>query len=189
MIFKKSVFIAAGIASGLLFAQRKSDHFVVTNNLDTIYGHLKYQTAEGDLHNVIKVKVNDTLKYTFKASEVIYFEEGLNEYYSFVPEGQKEHFFMRVWATGYHFELFEWEVPSAISKKKSLIEYRPFLRVKGTTEFLKLDHKHWKKQLATYMHDYPELVADVLKGLYPMDEMNHIVDRYNEWKEESNETW
>ncbi len=186
----KNIFFLMLAFSGLfVFAQRHTDHFVVKNNGDTIYGHLKYQTSEGELHNVIKVKVNDTLKYTFNASEIIYFEEGLNEYYSFVPEGQKEHFFMRVWAIGVHFELFEWEVPYSISKKKLLIEYRPLLRIKGSKDFIKLDHKHWKKQLANEMKDYKELADDVLKGRYPMDEMNHIIDRYNEWKEEESTTW
>jgi hypothetical protein len=38
--------------------------------------------------------------------------------------------------------------------------------------------------LSQIFSDYAELSADIKKGLYPMDEMNHIVDRYNEWKEE-----
>jgi hypothetical protein len=106
----------------------------------------------------------------------------LNEYYSFVPEGQKESFFMRVWAIGYY-ELFEWEVPSTISKSV-LIEYRPLLRKKGDAEFIKLDNKYWKKQLSALFADYKELSIDIKKGRYPMEEMNHIIDRYNEWKEE-----
>ena len=130
------------------YAQRRSDHFVVTAKGDTIYGHLKYQTSDGELHNKIVVKVSDTLKLTFQAKELLYFEEGLNEYYSFVPEGQKESFFMRVWAIGYY-ELFEWEVPSTISKSV-LIEYRPLLRKKGDAEFIKLDNKYWKKQLSVF---------------------------------------
>lgn len=172
-----SVFLVSSV-----YAQRFSDYFVVTTKGDTIYGHLKYQTSEGDLHNKVTVKT-DSGKMTFTASEIVYFEEGLNEYYSFVPEGQKEHYFIRVWATGYY-ELFEWEVPMAISKKKNLIEYRPFLRKKGDKEFITLDHKKWKHQLADLFADYPELANAVKKGLYAMDEMNHIIDKYNEWKEE-----
>lgn len=164
------------------YAQRRSDHFVVTAKGDSIYGHLKYQTSDGELHNKIVVKVSDTLKLTFQAKELLYFEEGLNEYYSFVPEGQKESFFMRVWAIGYY-ELFEWEVPSTISKSV-LIEYRPLLRKKGDAEFIKLDNKYWKKQLSALFADYKELSIDIKKGRYPMEEMNHIIDRYNEWKEE-----
>jgi len=186
---KQLLFLLPVFCMSTLVAQRHSDHFVVTNNRDTIYGHLKYQNSEGDMHNIIKVKVNDTLKYSFSAKDIIYFEEGINEYYSFVPHGQSEHFFMRVWATGNHMELFEWEVPMSISKKKHLIEYRPFLRKKGDADFVELDHKHWKKQLADMMADYPELAADILSGMYPMDEMNHIIDRYNEFKDEENETW
>lgn len=186
---KKLLILLSVICSSLIFGQRKVDHFVVTVKGDTIYGHLKYQTSEGDMHNVIKVKVNDTLKYTFTAKEVVYFEEGLNEYYSFVPHGQTEHFFMRVWATGNYLEVFEWEVPMSISKKKSLIEYRPFLRKKGDKDFVELNHKTWKKQVADIIGDYKELANDVLKGIYPMDEMNHIVDKYNEYRDEENETW
>ncbi len=184
---KKLFFIFIGILGTGLFAQRLTDHFVVTTKGDTLYGHLKYQSSEGELHNQIKIKVNDTLKYTFKASEIVYFEEGLNEYYSFVPDGQKEHFFMRLWASGEFYELFEWEVPASISKKKNLIEYRPLLRKKGDTEFIDLIHHNWKKQLAHEFKDYTELSTDILKGRYPMDEMNHIIDRYNEWKEDLND--
>jgi hypothetical protein len=179
---KKSLLIVLLLACLTANAQRYTDYFVVTTKGDTIFGHLKYQTSEGDLHNKVTLK-NDTTKITFAANELIYFEEGLNEYYSFVPEGQKEHYFIRVWATGY-FELFEWEVPMAISKKKNLIEYRPYLRKKGDTEFITLDHKKWKHQLAELFAEYPELANDIKKGLYAMDEMNHIVDKFNEWKEE-----
>jgi hypothetical protein len=179
----KNIFLAFMMVSALgAFAQRRSDHFVVTVKGDTIYGQLKYQTNEGELHNKVVVKVHDTLKLTFQAEELLYFEEGLNEYYSFVPEGQKESFFMRVWAIGYY-ELFEWEVPSTISKSV-LIEYRPLLRKKGDAEFIKLDNKYWKKQLSALFADYKELSIDIKKGRYPMEEMNHIIDRYNEWKEE-----
>lgn len=177
------------LSISVLYAQRHVDHFVVTTKGDTIYGHLKYQNSDGDMHNVIKVKVNDTAKYTFTAKEVKYFEEGINEYYSFIPHGQKEYFFMRLWATGNHMELFEWEVPMSISKKKNLIEYRPFLRIKGESDFIELGNKTWKKQLADLVKDHKELAEDVLRGLYPMDEMNHIIDKYNEWKDEENEPW
>jgi len=183
----KQIFIAALIlCTGVLNAQRHSDYFVVTTKHDTIYGHLKYQTSDGELHNKVVVKVNDTTKVTYKASELIYFEEGINEYYSFVPAGQNESFFMRVWATGPYLELFEWEVPFALSKS-TLIEYRPLLRWKGKKEFIDLDHKNWKKQLADLFIEYKELSDDIKNGRYPMDEMNHIVDRYNEWKEEETE--
>ena len=182
---KNIVVLAVLFSSFSVFAQRISDHFVVTTKGDTIYGHLKYQTSTGELHNKVVVKVNDTLKLTFQANELVYFEEGLNEYYSFVPEGQSESYFMRVWSTGY-FELFEWEVPYVLSKSV-MIEYRPLLRKKGDKEFIFLDHKQWKKQLADMMSDYKELSIDVKKGRYPMDEMNHAIDRYNEWKEEQEE--
>jgi hypothetical protein len=181
----KNFLVLCIFTCSILYAQRISDHFVVTTKGDTIYGHLKYQTTEGELHNKVVVKVSDTLKLTFQAKELTYFEEGLNEYYSFVPEGQNESFFMRVWAVGYY-ELFEWEVPYSISRS-ALIEYRPLLRKKGEKEFIKLDHKHWKKQLSNLFGDFKELATDVKKGRYPMDEMNHIIDRYNEWKEEQEE--
>jgi hypothetical protein len=179
---KNFLFLLMFVLASSAYAQRRSDHFVVTVKGDTIYGNLKYQTSEGELHNKVVVKVHDTLKLTFQAEELLYFEEGLNEYYSFVPEGQKESFFMRVWAIGYY-DLFEWEVPSTISKSV-LIEYRPLIRKRGETEFVKLDGKLWKKQLAALFEDYRELSIDIKKGRYAMDEMNHIIDRYNEWKEE-----
>lgn len=184
---KKIFFLICLVSCSVIFAQRRADHFVVTTKGDTIYGHLKYQTSDGELHNKVTVKVNDSLKITFQAKELTYFEEGLNEYYSFVPKGQKESFFMRVWTIGY-FELFEWEVPYSMSTT-TLIEYRPLLRKKGDKEFIDLDHKKWKNQLAELFKDYPELGKDIIKGRYAMDEMNHIVDRYNEWIEEQNETW
>jgi hypothetical protein len=181
----KNFLLLCTVACNLMYAQRHSDHFVVTTKGDTIYGHLKYQTSGGELHNKVEVKVNDTLKLSFEARDLIYFEEGLNEYYSFVPEGQKESFFMRVWAVGYY-ELFEWEVPYSISPS-ALIEYRPLLRKKGDKEFIKLDPKLWRTQLANLFSDFEELATDVKKGRYPMDEMNHIIDRYNEWKEEEDQ--
>lgn len=176
------------LGSSITFAQQRlTDHFVVTTKGDTLFGHLKFLTSEGEIHNKITIKVSDTLKLTFKANEVIYFEEGMNEYYSFVPEGFKDYYFMRVWAMGVAYELFEWEVPANISKKKALIEYRPLLRKKGSTEFIDLIHHNWKKQLAHEFSDYPELCRDILKGKYPMDEMNHIIDRYNEFVEDAND--
>lgn len=184
---KKGILFFLMLAGVSLYAQRHTGYFVVTMKGDTIYGQLKYQTSDGDLHNKVTVKT-DSGKITFSASEIIYFEEGLNEYYSFVPEGQSEHYFLRVWAAGYY-DLFEWEVPMAISNRKDLIEYRPFLRKRGDKEFINLDNKKWKTQLAELFSDYPELVNDIKKGLYPMDEMNHIVDRYNEWKEEQSGGW
>ena len=186
---KKMFFLTILFFTSLAFAQTKYDykHFVVTIKGDTIYGHLKYLTSTGELHNKVIVK-NDSVKLTFQASELIYFEEGMSEYYSFIPKGQKETYFMKVWTTGYY-ELFEWEVPYDISQKEMLIEYRPLLRKKGDADFIDLDHKKWKKQLAELFKDYPELAKDVLKGRYAMDEMNHIIDRYNEWKDDQNDTW
>lgn len=167
-----------------LFGQHTSANFLVTTKGDTIYGQLKYLTSEGTLQNKITVK-NDSVKLTFMANEIIYFEEGMNEYYSFVPEGQNESYFMKIWTLGYY-ELFEWEVPYEISKT-ALIEYRPLLRKKSEKKFINFDNKNWKKQLAELFKDYSELAKDILKGAYLMDELNHIVDRYNEWREEQEE--
>ena len=184
---KNILFVLIGIFSASAFAQRLTDHFVVTNKRDTIYGYLKY-TSGGELHNKVTVKVNDTLKLTFGAKEVIYFEEGMNEYYSFVPEGQSDYYFMRVWERGYY-ELFEWEVPYELSTSKTLIEYRPLLRKKGDKEFLDLVHGDWKKQLIDLFNDYKELADDIKKGKYSLDELGHIIERYNEWKEDQEDGW
>lgn len=166
-------------------AQKHHDHFIVTNDGDTIYGALKYLSADGGIKNTITVKVSDTLKLTFSANEIVYFEEGMLEYVSMVPDGFKEKYFVRVWSIGY-LELYEWEVPYSVNPS-NLIEYRPLLRKKGDTQFIKLDHKHWKKQLAAVLADYKQLADDVKKGRYPMDEMGHVIDRYNEWKEDLEE--
>lgn len=185
---KKLLFTLLFYASTTLFAQKHHDlthYYVVTNNYDTIHGYIKYQSSEGELKNKITIKVNDTLKLTFTPNEIIYFEEGKNEYLSMIPPGYKEKFFVRVWSSGFY-ELFEWEVPSHLTKSIH-IEYRPLIRKYGEKDFIPLDHKHWKKQLAKCFADYPELAKDVLKGRYPMDEMGHAVDRYNEYIEDLQE--
>lgn len=192
MIMKNVICFFIGIAFTSVWAQYGKkyppDHFVVTTKGDTIYGYLKYFSRTRGIHDKITVKVSDTLKLTFTADEIVYFEEGKNQYVSFIPKGQNEHFFIRIWSVGYY-ELFEWEVPMHLSRSKRKIEYRPLLRRKGETDFIDLHPRKWKKQLADLFSDYPELADDVRKGMYPLDEMGHVIDRYNEFKEDEAEGW
>jgi hypothetical protein len=131
---------------------RDPDHFVIKTNGDTVFGKLKYTSSE-DIKSKIVVKVNDTLKHTFKASEVKYFKDGEKEYLSFQPE-MEDYYFIKIWQEGKYLSCYEWQVPSEISGSK--IEF---------------------------IEDDVQLADDVWKNKFKLEQLGDIIHRYNEWKE------
>jgi hypothetical protein len=181
----KKLLLLAGLVMGLsAYAQvedyRDPDHFVVKTSGDTIFGKLKY-TSSDDIKNKIVVKVNDTLKYTIKASDVKYFRDGDKEYLSFQPE-MEDYYFIKIWQEGKYLSCYEWQVPAELSGSK--IEYLPYIRQAGDKTFVELD-LHWAKHLVEYIEDYEELADDVWKGKYKLEQLGDVIRRYNEWKEEN----
>jgi hypothetical protein len=161
-----------------------TNDFLIKTSGDTIRGKFKYKSGEGDIKNKITVKVNDTLKLTIKASEVKYFKDGKDEYITFQPEGEEGHFFIRIWTLGKYLELYEWQVPFDISGG-SKIEYVPYIRKKGKSEFIEMDHAYWKKDLPEIIGDYEELADDVWRGKYKIEQLGEVITLYNEWKEDN----
>ncbi len=157
---------------------RDPDHFVIKTNGDTIFGKLKYTSSE-DIKNKMTVKVNDTLTYKLKASEIKYFRDGEKEYLSFQPE-MEDYYFIKIWQEGKYLSCYEWQVPSEISGAK--IEYLPYIRVSGDKSFIELDI-HWTKHLVEFIEDDVQLADDVWKNKFKLEQLGDIIHRYNEWKE------
>lgn len=155
-------------------------HYVVKSSGDTIFGKLKY-TSGDDIKNKIQVKVNDTLKYTIKASDVRYFRDGEKEYVSFQPD-MEEYYFIKIWQEGEYLSCYEWQVPAEISGAK--IEYLPYVRRGGDKAFIELDI-HWTKHFVEFIEDYDEMADDVWKNKYKLEQLGDLVRHYNEWKEEN----
>ncbi len=158
--------------------------FVIKTNGDTVFGKFKYLSGEGDIKTKLSIKVNDTLKVSLKASEIKYFRSGKDEYTTFQPDGEEGHYFIKILVIGAYLELYEWQVPGEISGG-SKIEYIPYLRKGGKKEFTELDLAYWKKHLPEFIDDYEELADEVWKGKYKLEELDVVVKKYNEWKEEN----
>jgi len=161
-----------------------SEDFLIKVSGDTIRGKFKYKGGDGDIKNKISVKVNDTLKISLKAADVKYFKEGKDEYIVFQPEGEKDHFFLKIWTLGKYLELYEWQVPLDLGGG-SKIEFIPYIRKKGETKFTEMDHSYWKKALPEFIEDYEELADDVWRGKYKIEQMGEVIQMYNEWKEDN----
>lgn len=160
---------------------RSPDHYVVTKNGDTISGKLKYSSTD-DIKTKIAVKVNDTLKYSFKAAEVSYFKDGEKEYVTFQPDGETEYYFIKIWEVGKYLELYEWQVPSELSGNR--IEYIPYVRKGGDRTFVELSTS-WTKHFVEFIDDYEELANDIWHNKYKIEQLGDVVKKYNEWKEEN----
>jgi hypothetical protein len=158
-----------------------ADHYVVKVNGDTIFGKLKYASSD-DIKNKITVKVNDTLKYSLKASEIVYFKDGDKEYVTFQPEGEEGHYFLKIWQLGTYLSLYEWQVPADLSGAK--VEFYPYIRKKGEKTYTELE-THWAKHLVEFIDEYEELADEVWKNKYKYEQMGEIVKKYNEWKEDN----
>jgi len=152
-------------------------HYVIRIQGDTIYGSLKYKSSD-DIKNKITVKVNDTLKYSLKAQDIKYFRDGAQEYVSFQPD-MEAYYFLRVWQPGKYLSLYEWQVPSEISGDK--VEFLPYLKREGENSFIELDI-HWQKHFVTFIEDYKELVDDIWKNKYKLEQLGDVVKKYNDWK-------
>jgi len=186
---KKLLMLFALMLSIAAYAQTDDDNdngddFLVKVSGDTIRGKFKYKGSDGDIKNKISIKVNDTLKINLKAADVKYFKDGKDEYITFQPEGEEGHFFLRIWTLGKYLELYEWQVPLDLGGG-SKIEYIPYIRKKGDSQFVEMDHSYWKKSLPEYIEDYEELADDVWRGKYKIEQMGEVIQMYNEWKEDN----
>lgn len=185
-VFMKKFFLLLLLGlSFSIYAQEEivldDDHYVVRTLGDTIYGKLKYMSSD-DIKTKISVKVNDTLKYNLKASEVVYFKDGDKEYTSFQPEGEQVHYFIKILVIGKYLSLYEWQIPLEGGGGK--IEFYYYLQKKGDKDFIELP-PHWNKELIQYIDDHEELADEVWKNKYKPDQLPEVIKKYNEWKEEN----
>ena len=157
------------------------DHYVVKTNGDTIFGKLKYMSSD-DIKMKISVKVNDTLNYNLKASEVAYFRDGDKEYLTFQPEGETGHFFLKILQRGSYLNLYEWQIP--LDGGGGRIEFYHYIQKQGEKDYIELA-VHWQKHLVEFIDDYEELADDVWRNKYKTDQLGEVIRKYNEWKEEN----
>lgn len=182
----KKIFLLLGFVIGIsTYAQEiieiDPDHYVVKTNGDTIFGKLKYMSSD-DIKMKITVKVNDTLKYSLKASEVAYFKDGDKEYTTFQPEGEEGHFFLRIVVQAKYLSLYEWQIP--LDGGGGKIEYYHYIQKQGETGYTELAI-HWQKHLVEFIDDYEELADEVWRNKYKPEELEAVIKKYNEWKEEN----
>jgi hypothetical protein len=158
-----------------------ADHFVVKTNGDTIFGKLKYMSSD-DIKTKISVKVNDTLKYSLKASEVAYFKDGDKEYTTFQPEGEELHYFIKIEQRGKYLSLYQWQIPLEGGGGK--VEFYYYLQKGKDKDYVELA-PHWSKHLIEFIDDYEELADEVWKNKYKQEELPEVIKKYNEWKEDN----
>lgn len=165
------------VCYGQVADYRDAEHYVVKNNGDTIYGKLKYSSND-DMKNKINVKVNDTLKYNFKAEEVKLFRDGEKYYRSFQPD-MEEYFFIRIWEEGKYLSIYDWQTPSDYNNGK--IENFAYVRQNDDKAYIQVE-AHWQKHMAGLMSDNKEIADDIIKNKYKMEQLGDVVRHYNEWK-------
>jgi len=178
---KKQLLLLLALSVGLTsYAQvvdyRDPDHYVIKLSGDTIFGKLKY-TSGDDIKNKIMVKVNDTLKYNFKAEELVYFKDGVKSYRPFQPD-MEAYYFIKIWEEGKYLSLYEWQVPLEVSDK---MEFLAYIRQNDDRSYVELE-VHWQKHIASLISDYKELADEVTKGKYKMEQLGDVVKHYNDWK-------
>jgi hypothetical protein len=182
----KKIFLLIAMGLGIsAYAQETieidPDHYVVKTNGDTIFGKLKYMSSD-DIKTKISVKVNDTLKYSLKASEITYFKDGDKEYTTFQPEGEEMHYFLKIEFIGKYLSLYEWQIPLEGGGGK--VEYYHYIRKGTDKDYVELA-AHWTKHLVEYIDDYEELADDVWKNKYKPEQLAEVIKKYNEWKEDN----
>lgn len=171
--------LGIGVVSyGQVADYRDAEHYVVKNNGDTIYGKLKY-TSSDDIKTKINVKVNDTLKYNFKAEEIKLIRDGEKYFRSFQPD-MEEYFFIKIWEEGKFLSIYEWQTPSDYNDGK--IEFIVYLRVADDKSYIKLE-SHWQKHMVQFIGDNKQMADDISKNnKYKMEQLGDVVRHYNEWK-------
>jgi hypothetical protein len=153
------------------------EHYVVKNNGDTIYGKLKY-TSGDDIKNKIYVRVNDTLKFNFKAEEIKMFRDGEKYFKVFQPD-MEEYFFIKIWEEGKYLSLYEWQTPSDFNGGK--IDFFAYVRQNDDRSYVQVE-THWQKHIAALMSDHKELADEIVKNKYKMEQLGDVVRHYNDWK-------
>jgi hypothetical protein len=166
-----------GVSYGQVVDYRNSEHYVVKNNGDTIYGKLKY-TSGDDIKNKIMVKENDTLKHNFKAQEIKLIRDGEKYYKVFQPD-LEEYFFIKIWEEGKYLSLYEWQTPSDFNDGK--IEFIVYVRQNDDKSFVQLE-THWQKHIAELIADNAQMADDILKSKYKMEQLGDVIRHYNDWK-------
>lgn len=156
-----------------------TEQYGILLNGDTIHGHIKHKGSQGELKTKITCKVNDTLKYTWKPKDLKYFRVGKDEYITFQPEGAQAIQFVRIWVKGY-IELYEWEAPEEEGGG-----FYPYIRKRGETNFTEVDIKYWKDQIAEIIAtDNEEMAEKMYKGKHKLEDLDMIIQDFNDWKEE-----
>ena len=166
-----------GIGYSQITDYRDPEHYVVKNNGDTIYGKLKYSSND-DMKTKIYVRVNDTLKYNFKAEEIKLFRDGEKYYRSFQPD-MEEYFFIKIWEEGQYLSIYDWQTPSDYNNGR--IDNIAYIRQNDDKAYIMVE-PHWQKQFAEFVADHEELANEIIKNKYKMEQLGDVVRHYNEWK-------
>lgn len=169
------------ISVALLPAQTSKGYeegLIVTNAGDTVRGEIKHKSGE-TIKDRIYLKLSEEEKRTYKASEISYFRAGEEGFITQNIDG--ESVFLREWAIGY-LELYEQQIVDESSSVEAH-SYQPYIRKAGEKDLVPIKLNAWKKQVLSYIADYPGLVADVEKNKYKLEDLGKVIQLYNEWKD------
>jgi hypothetical protein len=162
--------------------------YVILNSGDTVKGDVKYNTKkELQMFSKVTLKQGETTK-NYKPDQIK--EYGYEEVKFLTRTMNKELVFLKLVSAG-KINLFEWQF-EVYHGDQTLIEKDFYVENTGSTskEPEKLKGNRFKKTVAEMMADHTELVSRVEADnkKYEIAEMQSVIEEYNEWYEQNNNT-
>jgi hypothetical protein len=166
------------IAVSSLGQERKSEEgFIVTNNMDTIYGKIKKKpnTIVGEFIKIIFIDKNN-LQSKYSAYDLISFKKGTITYESVLIGEYKSFAELRI--DGY-LKLYYRSESGSRGKPGKVI--RPYLRKTNSDKFKIVLNINFEKQMTEYFSDYKDLSDAIDKRTLKIKDLELIVNTYNTW--------
>lgn len=151
--------------------------YAVTNEGDTVKGMVKHKTGD-EIKDKITVKKSEEEKVTLKAAEITGFVVGDEEFRTIVLD--KDKVFMKRLAAGPVF-LYEYQYINENSGSYTPV-FEVYITKEAEKSLVMVKPGSFKKTVATYISDYPELAVDVDKGKYKIDDIEQVILKYNSWR-------
>lgn len=160
--------------------------YVILNSGDTVKGDVKYNTKkELQLFSKVTLKQGETMK-NYKPDQIK--EYGYEDVKFLTRTMDKELVFLKLVSAG-KINLFEWQFEVYHGDEIQVEKDYYIENTAGSAKELeKLKGNKFKKTVAEMMADHTELVSRVEADnkKYEFAEMQSVVEEYNEWAEQNN---
>ncbi len=170
-----------GVTVSDVFGQSKPpkknwEGYLITLKGDTLKGTIRHKTGE-EIKEKVNVKVNDTLKFSFKMAEILEFTSGDEHYITGFLEPETPRVPLRVLSQGRLF-LLEYQT-LLMNGGNQAIRYEIYAFNPKDSAYTLIRPITWKKQLEGLMADAPEMQSVMDKTKYKFEEIKLVFDQYN----------